>query len=106
MISRELPYEAQREETEGTGFSIANLTQPATKTSSLIKFVLYSLEQQEYIKERTYDILPVYCNRGFSKATFSSTGGIAASIISIYQSKSTVPTLDSLILKKFLFNSF
>jgi hypothetical protein len=84
MISREFPYEAQRVETEGTGFSIANLTQPATKISSLNKFVFYSLAQQEYIKERTYDILLGYCNKGFSKAAFSSTGGIAASIISIY----------------------
>ena len=84
IISLEFPYEAQRVETEGTGFSIANLTQPATKISSLMKFVFYSLAQQEYIKDRTYDILPVYDNKGFSGATFSSTGGIAASIISIY----------------------
>ena len=49
-----------------------------------MKFVFYSLAQQEYIKDRTYDILPVYDNKGFSGAAFSSTGGIAASIISIY----------------------
>jgi hypothetical protein len=58
MISLEFPYRAHLVEIVGTGFSIANLQQPAKNYSSVIKSEFSSLDMHENIYALIFEILP------------------------------------------------
>ena len=76
ITSLELPYNAHLTETDGIGFSTANLKHPAMNYSSVITFVLGSPDIQENIYALIYEIGPEYLISGFSCIISSFIGGI------------------------------